>query len=187
MLNKTYHFPRFVITDEISLRELDESDSVNFYNYSQEIKDNINTNFPNSLAEADTEIKCHKRFFYVDEGIFWAIENTNHQMVGQIGIYKDNDDEGEIAFEIARNLWRKGIMTSVLFKVLDYAFNQMKLTSIYAKSFATNLASIALLKKFKFIKSSEDVLLGNKIAIFALTKSVFLTQTQPSLPTTQRS
>jgi RimJ/RimL family protein N-acetyltransferase len=184
MLKKTYQFPRFVITDEISLRELDESDSENFYNYSQGIKDNdSNANFPNSLAEADTEIKCHKHFFYVDEGIFWAIENNNHQMVGQIGIYKDNDDEGEIAFEIARSLWRKGIMTSALSQVLDYAFNQMKLTSIYAKSFETNLASIALLKKLKFIKSAEDVFLGKKINVFTLTKSVFITQTQPSLLT----
>ena len=77
-------------------------------------------------------------------------------MVGTICLYgfSDENDNCEIGYELLTNFQRQGIMKEAVEKVIDYAFNTIKVQKIEAFFHRDNQSSIKLLEKFSFKNSN---------------------------------
>ena len=77
-----------------------------------------------------------------------TLANTN-QFIGLIGlkIGKQNYKTAEVWYKIHFNHWHKGYATEALIKLIEYAFNDLKLHRIEAGCAVENIASIKVLEK----------------------------------------
>ena len=62
---------------------------------------------------------------------------------------------GEIGYALSPEFWGKGYMTEALNKMIDFAFNDLKLHSIEANVNPNNNSSIKLLKRCGFRKEAH--------------------------------
>jgi RimJ/RimL family protein N-acetyltransferase len=77
------------------------------------------------------------------------------EVIGSIGLGIGKDIHrftAEMGYWLAEPYWGKGIMTNIVKWMAEYAFNDLKLRRVYAEPFASNTASIKVLKKAGFIK-----------------------------------
>lgn len=77
---------------------------------------------------------------------------SEKKIIGGIGITDINDfcKTAKIGYWLAEPYWRKGIGSEALEKMLDLAFNKLKLRRIEAEVFAGNPSSGKMLEKFGF-------------------------------------
>jgi ribosomal-protein-alanine N-acetyltransferase len=96
--------------------------------------------------------------FYVQHAGAWgiAVKETN-QLIGLVELKKRGSDPRsgldqtrEVGFLLDRPFWRQGYMSEALQLVLDYAFNELALTEVWAGTLPGNVPSQALLAKFGF-------------------------------------
>ena len=69
--------------------------------------------------------------------------------------FSDENDKCEIGYELLTNFQGQGIMKEAVEKVIDYAFNTIKVKKIEAFFHRDNQSSIKLLEKFSFSDSNE--------------------------------
>jgi ribosomal-protein-alanine N-acetyltransferase len=72
---------------------------------------------------------------------------STNSAIGKIGIWQDS----EIGFMIAREYWRKGIVSEALNAVLPYYFETLAYAKITADVDPRNGGSQSILKKFGFV------------------------------------
>lgn len=85
--------------------------------------------------------------------LYWAITLSNRNiLVGTICLYgfSDENDNCEIGYELLTNFQGQGIMKEAVEKVIDYAFNTIKVQKIEAFLHRDNQRSIKLLEKLSF-------------------------------------
>lgn len=78
---------------------------------------------------------------------------ANGKLVGGIGIVPKEDVErvsAEIGYWIGEAYWGKGIATVAVRQLVDYAFQKLPYTRLYAGVFAFNPASMRVLEKAGF-------------------------------------
>ena len=91
--------------------------------------------------------------FYKDEGIRWGIAlKETDEMIGTIGFHNwsKSANRAEIGYELAREHWGRGILSSVMRPVLSCGFNDFGMNRIAATIRHENTASIKLIEKFGF-------------------------------------
>ena len=94
----------------------------------------------------------NKKIFY------WAITQKNKQeLIGTICFWNFSEDRltAEIGYDLNPEYFNKGIMSEAIKNVIDFGFNQLKLSSIEAFTQVKNNASIHLLEKNHFILQTE--------------------------------
>ena len=119
---------------------------------------------PTTLIEAKNEIQYHLDLFNYKRSIFWAIaQKSDDKMIGSCGYNYWNQDHNrtEISYDLAREHWRKGIMSQVIQSVLSFGFYQMNLRRVEATTTEDNKASLGVLKKAGFKK--EGILREQKL------------------------
>lgn len=83
----------------------------------------------------------------------WAIRNTEDYLIGVCG-FSDfqlgKSHRAEIGYWLARPLWGQGIMTAVVQRVCQVAFEEFGLVKIVALVAATNVGSARVLEKCGF-------------------------------------
>jgi RimJ/RimL family protein N-acetyltransferase len=62
---------------------------------------------------------------------------------------------GELGFWVAEPYWKNGIATEAIRQIVLKVFNETSIERIFARTFATNYASIILLEKCGFVKEAE--------------------------------
>jgi len=74
------------------------------------------------------------------------------RMIGCVGLSNVDEFQGTatIGYWLGEKYWRQGIMKEALQKVLDFAFNQLKLRRINVEAYTKNEASNNLIKKMGF-------------------------------------
>lgn len=74
---------------------------------------------------------------------------ANQEMIGMIGINlaEQKKQRAEIWYKLHKNHWRKGYTTEALQRLLQYAFEDLKLHRIEAGCATENIASIKVLEK----------------------------------------
>ncbi|EUJ27933.1 hypothetical protein MFLO_12903 [Listeria floridensis FSL S10-1187] len=84
----------------------------------------------------------------------------NDEIIGSFGINEINKHENtiEIGYELAKEHWRKGIMTELLNQFLILLQTNLNFSGVYAKVLPENIASIQLLEKvgFKAVEETEE-------------------------------
>jgi RimJ/RimL family protein N-acetyltransferase len=82
----------------------------------------------------------------------WAIRNIEGKLIGVVGFHNGiKSHKAEIGYWLAKPYWGKGIMTEVVQKVCDIAFQKFKLLRITAIVFENNIASAKVLEKCNFV------------------------------------
>jgi RimJ/RimL family protein N-acetyltransferase len=97
---------------------------------------------------------------YVEESKFsngrltnWAIRDKNSMLIGGIGFhlkYGISSHRDEIGYWLAKPYWNKGIMTRVVKRMCQFAFEEFNLFRIEAIVFEPNLPSCKVLEKSGF-------------------------------------
>lgn len=156
MINTFYNqpFPILDIDENYYLREQNLSDTEAFFEYysDPQVGRHILATSPRNAIEASSEINYCRALFEQKRGIYWALaRRSDNKMVGAVGLYINNQHfRGEICYDLARSLWRSGVMTRALEVVLDFSFKVIGLIRVEAITMKENTASIALLKKLGF-------------------------------------
>ena len=94
-------------------------------------------------------------------------------MVGTICLFgfSDENDKCEIGYELLTNYQGQGIMKEAVEKVIDYAFNTIRVQKIEAFLHRDNQSSITLLKKLSFRNSHKPDETNPELICYYLTTS----------------
>lgn len=156
MISAFYHrpFPVIDIDENYYLRKQSIHDADDFYKYysDPEVGQYILAHKPNNLLEAQGEIQYCSQLFANRQGISWALaDKKTDKMIGAVGLYINNQHyRAELCYELSRPLWRQGIMTRCLKKLIPFCYDHIGLIRIEASILKVNAASIGLLEQFGF-------------------------------------
>ncbi|MHA2100450.1 MAG: GNAT family N-acetyltransferase [Candidatus Kariarchaeaceae archaeon] len=146
-------FP-IIETERLILREITKGDrEAMFHNYSDiDVAKWFFENPLKKIEEVDEVMKYFSLAFERRNGLTWAIEiKDNHRYVGTCGFEKlEINHYGDIGFDLAKEYWRRGIMSEALSAMIHYGFEVLGLLSITAHTYSNNLPARQLLEKLDF-------------------------------------
>lgn len=148
-------FPTSIDLGDFTLREQQEKDVANFFKYytDPEVNKYILTEVPQSLEEARRELYYWRNCYYNNDGIYFAIaDKKNDEMIGSIGLTSQNNYHRriELSYDMAKEYWRRGIMTKATLAIIKYGFKNLGINRIEAVTSIYNEASVRLLEKCGF-------------------------------------
>jgi ribosomal-protein-alanine N-acetyltransferase len=148
-------FPVIDLGNGFILREKQDSDVENFFSYysNPEVNQFILCEIPTQLEEARRELHYWRGTFYQNDGIYFAIaEKNSNRMVGSIGLtgHSIYHSRIEISYDLSREYWGRGIMTTAIKEVVKYAFEVIGVNRIEASVSILNIPSKNLLQKCGF-------------------------------------
>lgn len=172
MLNKVELeriFSRFPIFNlgTIVLRELEMSDSPDVLNLLGDplvAQYQAEEDVPKNELEAISTVRYWRDCFYRKYSFYWAIaDSKTNKLMGTIGFCSWNNSNRriEISYELMPQYWRQGIMSRVLNHILQFAFTQLRIFRVEARTVLHNAASQGLLQKLNF--RQEAVLRGYRV------------------------
>ena len=147
-----------LLTERLILRDITEKDAkdivrnINNLNVSKNL---LVVPYPYSMKDAKKWIKHCKKDAKKKprESYELGIElKSEKRIIGGIGLSKVNRYQGTamIGYWLGENYWRKGYMHEATQKILDFAFNKLKLRRLDVEAFAENEGSNSLIKKLCF-------------------------------------
>ncbi len=159
MLNTIFTPFPILITKRLTLRHLVVTDEQAIFNLrsNTEINKFLDRKIADTVDEARKFITAVNNNIDKNTSIYWAITfNGKNELVGTICLFgfSNENNKCEIGYELLTNFQRQGIMQEAVDKVLDYAFNTIKVKIIEAFLHEGNQSSINLLEKFSFINSN---------------------------------
>jgi ribosomal-protein-alanine N-acetyltransferase len=160
MLNKNFTPFPILITERLTLRQLAIIDEQEIFalRSNSEINKYLDRPISKSIEEARNFIIKINEHINNDAALYWGIAlGNNDQLVGTICLYGFSDEHlnCEIGYELLPDFQGKGIMQEAAKKVIDYAFNIIKVQKIEAFLHKDNLRSVQLLEKLSFKKSDK--------------------------------
>lgn len=137
-----------------------EKDAPFFFKYinKEEVSDFICAdNVPKNVDQAYRELQYWSSLFQMQRSYYWAIANENDDLIGTAGFNNISTQHlrGEISYDLDKNFWGRGIMTNVLFKILEFSFKDLDLVRIQATVGQHNPRSIKILENLNFKKEGE--------------------------------
>ncbi|MFN6560741.1 MAG: GNAT family N-acetyltransferase [Nostoc sp. ChiSLP01] len=106
-----------------------------------------------SLQQIQFLIERRAERFRNKQGIRWGIaKKEDNVIIGSCGYSIKNRFQAEIGYELAREYWKKGIMTEALRAIVHWGFDQLDLNRIEAFVIPENTASIKLLGNLQFVE-----------------------------------
>ncbi len=158
MLNTKFQpFPE-LITERLLLRQVNISDAPEFFFLRSDaaVLKYVAKEPAKSIEEVKTFIKTINQSIKQGEALLWviALRTNPGSIIGSIGYWhiQPENYRSEIGYVLHPEFWKKGIMTEVMQKVLEYGFQKMKLHSIEAKIDPDNKASAKVLLANGFVK-----------------------------------
>jgi RimJ/RimL family protein N-acetyltransferase len=113
-------------------------------------------NIPHPYLEADADSWIQKRIEYtkrLGKEVSFAIRNAEDKLIGGIGantIEPASSHRAEIGYWLARPFWGQGIMTDAVSAYVSYAFRELQLLRLTARTFEFNVGSARVLEKNGF-------------------------------------
>jgi ribosomal-protein-alanine N-acetyltransferase len=136
--------------DEQEIFALRSSDEINKY---------LNRPKAHTLDDARNFITKIINSIAKNESIFWVVTpKGGTKFLGSICLWKISreDATAEIGYELLPENHGKGIMQEVIPRVIQFAFEEMKLQTIEAELSPRNLKSVRLLEKNNFQLAEEN-------------------------------
>ena len=160
MLNRTFTPFPILTTERLTLRQPVINDDQEIFTLRSdcEINKYLDRQIANSIDDARSFINRVNENINKNDSLYWAITFTNKNiLIGTICLFSfsDENDECEIGYELLTNFQGQGIMKEAVEKVIDHAFNTIKVQKIDAFFHRDNQRSIKLLEKFSFRDSNE--------------------------------
>ena len=160
MLNKTFiPFP-VLTTERLTLRRPVMNDEREIFTLrsDSEINKYLDRQLSTTIDDARNFIKKVNENINNNDSLYWAITLSDQNiLVGTICLFSfsEENETCEIGYELLTSFQGQGIMTEAVEKVIDYAFNTIKVQKIEAFFHRDNRSSIKLLQKFSFRDSNE--------------------------------
>ena len=131
---------------------IDDAPSIVKYANNREIWINLRDGFPYPYQLPDAENFLSKVAQQNPRTVF-AIANDK-EAIGSIGLKLGEDVHrftAEMGYWLAEPFWNKGIMSEVVIRFADFAFEKFKLNRIFAGPYIGNSASARVLEKAGFV------------------------------------
>lgn len=152
-----------IIGKKVIIRDFEESDFLDFFDLIQD-KNNHELSGIEYTTDKTKAKEIFKRYLKIDTA--FVIADLSDKMIGIIemnlrGISGGLDKTREIGFVIDQNYRRQGLGSEAIKLVIDYGFDKMNLTEIWASVKESNKSTQKLLDKFdfKYIYESDQSLL----------------------------
>lgn len=110
-----------------------------------------------SVLEAREHIAFLNGGFLKSDCIIWGIElKATGELIGTIAYHRIDKPHyrAELGYMIHPDYWRKGYMSEVLERVIDFGFKNMHCHTLEAQVNPHNVASIQILQKFNFVREA---------------------------------
>jgi RimJ/RimL family protein N-acetyltransferase len=114
---------------------------------------NLRDRFPHPYTRADAQ-RWLKQITAAESDLNFAID-VGGEAVGGIALVLGSDVErcsAEIGYWLGEQFWGRGISTAAVIALTDYAFQNLKLTRVFAVPFARNDASVRVLEKAGYLR-----------------------------------
>ena len=177
MLNRSFTPFPILITERLTLRQLVISDEQEIFTLrsDSEINKYLDRQVSNTIEDARDFINKVNENIIKNDSLYWAITlGDKNILVGTICLFgfSDENSKCEIGYELLTNFQGQGIMKEAAEKVIDYAFNTIKVQKIEAFLHRDNQGSIKLLDKFSFRNSNEPDKTNPELISYHLTNSI---------------
>lgn len=145
-----------IITDRIILRNFKKEDLQDLYEYCSQEGVGEAAGWPHhkTLEESATVLNG----FMKNEHQYAIVYKEDNKVIGHIGVHEDSEDgrldTKELGYVLNKNYWKRGIMTEVIYAILDYLFSN-DICYVYACCFKHNEASKRLIEKCGFDFENE--------------------------------
>jgi [ribosomal protein S5]-alanine N-acetyltransferase len=159
-------FP-ILYTKRLKLRQLEDTDHKEIFalRSNDEVNKFIFRAKATSIEEAAAFIKKINAGIAENKNLYWAVcFNDSKKLIGAIGLWNFSEDRtvGEIGYELNPTYQKMGLMNEAVECVINYAFKEIRLTTIKAYTHKDNSSSSRLLEKNNFkidelMKDKEDV------------------------------
>lgn len=118
----------------------------------------IETDLKEALEQTILPNVADKSKDYLYCTIWTAISKTENKMVGDLCLYGEPNEKGEIeiGYGVYEEYLNRGFMTEMVQGMIEWAKTQPKVKAIIASTDKTNLASFRVLEKNGFVKSGES-------------------------------
>ena len=156
MLNKTFNPFPILSTEMLTLRQLSINDDKEIFTLrsDSEINKYLDRKLSENMEDARNFINKVNENIDKNDALYWGITlRDKNILIGTICLYgfSDENDNCEIGYELLTDFQGQGIMMEAVEKVIDYAFNTIKVKKIDAFFHRNNQRSIRLLEKFSFM------------------------------------
>jgi ribosomal-protein-alanine N-acetyltransferase len=177
MLSRTFTPFPILTTERLTLRQLVITDEHEIFTLrsDSEINKYLNRQISNTIDDARNFINKVNENINKNDSLYWAITLSDKNiLVGTICLFGFSDEnyKCEIGYELLTNFQGQGIMKEAAEKVIDYAFNTIKVKKIEAFMHRDNQSSIKLLEKFSFRNSNEPDKTNPDLICYHLTNSI---------------
>jgi len=148
---------RIVVNDQVHLSEFRSSDKgalVDHLNDRDIYDRTLRIPFPYTDAAADEWLALAAKITdQQGRPVHWAIRNTDDALIGGCGfdgVQIGKPHRAEVGYWLGKPLWGRGIMTAVVQRLCQHAFQDFGLVKISAHVHPHNLASARVLEKCGF-------------------------------------
>ena len=177
MLDRSLKRFPILITERLTLRQLVISDEQEIFTLrsDSEINKYLNRQVSNTIEDARNFINKVNENINKNDSLYWAITLSDKNiLVGTICLFgfSDENSKCEIGYELLTNFQGQGIMKEAAEKVIDYAFNTIKVQKIEAFLHRDNQGSIKLLDKLSFRNSNEPGNTDPELICYQLANSI---------------
>ena len=177
MLNKTFTPFPILKTEKLTLRQLAINDGQEIFTLrsDSEINKYLGRQMANTIDDARNFINKITENINKNDSLYWAITFSDKNiLVGTICLFSFSDQNAscEIGYELLTDFQGQGIMKEAVEKVIDYAFNTIKVQKIEAFFHRDNQRSIKLLKKCSFTDSDKPDETDPDLVCYHLTNSI---------------
>lgn len=162
------------MNNPIYLRPLDVADAKISYQWRNDPEVWVYTEFkpsqPGITMEKEMEWLRHKLEIETDKRFAICLKDTT-QYIGNIQLIDVKDGQAEFHLFIGeRQFWGKGIGKAATKLILERAFEEMNLDSVFLFAHEDNAAGLSIYKKLGFVPQSKH---GNQVKML-LTKGSFM-------------
>lgn len=151
---------RILETDRLILRPITLEDAEDLFEYASD-DENTKHTFPTHKSIEETEWVIANLFMSAPLGNFAIELKENNKMIGTCDLrVNEGEKSAELAYAINKKYWGNGYAPEAAKKLLDLAFNDLKIERLWAKFSSQNPASGRVMEKIGMEK--EGVLRHTK-------------------------
>jgi ribosomal-protein-alanine N-acetyltransferase len=175
MLSRRFTPFPILTTERLTLRrpQMNDEQEIFILRSDREINKYLDRQLSNTINDARDFISKVNENIDKNESVYWAITLRDQNILaGTICLFGfDENDNCGIGYELLTNFQGQGIMKEAAEKVIDYAFNTIKVQKMEAILHKDNQRSIRLLEECSFSNSNEPGGPDHELLCFYLSNS----------------
>ena len=174
MMSKSFTPFPVIKTARLTLRQLRSSDDEAIFSLrsNEQVNKYLGRKPSESMKDAQDFIRAINENVQRNDSIYWATTlGDDEKLIGTICLFGFSEDNttAEIGYELLPDFQGKGIMHEAATKVVDFAFNDIKLSSIEACTHSDNQGSTGLLQRLGFNRENT---VDENVILFKLTANL---------------